>query len=237
MRIAVISCWNYRDAWPAFFGLLTKFWPDCPYPVDLLTDRLEVFDDSVKPMRATCSFGKCPSPRDILIHDGSWCEMLASYAADLGEESCLLFQEDFLLTAPVKRELVEDGLDWLGNGIGMVRLYPCPGAEQDGEDTNYAIVPRGTPYRISCQASIWNPQFLYAIASRLKTPAEFEIEGSKLAESLPDTVLAFKRDLQPWPLEYLCSAISRGKWNPDAKKLCDKANISVDWTMREFADV
>jgi len=232
LRIAVISCWGYRDAWKPFFELLDKFWPNCPYPVDLLTDRMEVYSDT---KQATVSLGKYSGKRDVIVHPGSWCEILADYAAGLGEEPCMLFQEDFLLTASVKQELIEDALDWLNFGMGMVRLYPCPGANQDGLDTNYAIIPQGLPYRISCQVSIWRPQFLYAIASRFNTPSEFEIEGTKLADELLDAVMAFKRDLQPWPLEYLCSAISRGKWNPDAKKLCEANGIQADWSMREFA--
>jgi hypothetical protein len=189
--------------------------------------------------RGITNLGRYPGKRDLIVHgeDGTWSEILADYAAGLADEPCMLFQEDFLLTAPVRWALMEYALDLMETmPVGCIRLYPCPGGIEDNGDPYFAVVPRGTPYRISCQVAIWHPQFLYSVASRFKTPAQFELEGSIFSDSLPDEVLAFKRDVRPWPLEYLCSAISRGKWNPDAKKLCDFYEIEgVDWTMRPFA--
>lgn len=212
MRIAVISCWKYRDAHNPFFALFKKFWPDCPYPVELISDTED------QPLE--------------------WCRVADNFAGFVRattKEPILLFQEDFFLNAPVRQDLIERGLEQIkARNAGCVRLYPCPGSDEDYGDAHFGIVKRGAPYRISLQAAIWQPSYLYSIASRFSTPQEFELQGTPYSNELPHEVLAFKRDVTPWPLSYECTAIVNGKWTQGAKKLCEANGISVDWSMRGF---
>jgi hypothetical protein len=220
MKLAMISCQAYSDAWPAFSGLVKHFWPNHPSMM-IVTDKIG-FDDI---NGFTSAFvGK----------SDNWCGILAEWAA-LQDEPVLLMQEDFFLNAEVRPDLIEHGLEQMEKrGAGCVRLYPCPGGDEEYGDPHFAIVPHGVRYRTSCQAALWRPSYLREIAIRFKTPAEFEIKGTEFSNLLAMPVLAFKRNVQPWPLSYLCSAISRGEWNPAAKDLCDSLNISVDWTRRRF---
>lgn len=209
MKIAVASCIAYADCWEPFLKLFQKFWPQCPYEVLFITDK-----DS--PGRA-------------------WCTVVSDYAKSQSEP-ILLLQEDFLLNAPVNAELVEHALNELQNRqAAMVRLYPCPGSDEDYGDPYFGRICKGTRYRVSCQASIWEPSALYAIASRCMTPAEFEITGSLLSNALEPEFLAFKREVQPWPISYYCSAISRGLWEPAALEFCRQHGINVNTSMRGIA--
>lgn len=227
MRVAVISCWKYRDAWTPFFELVDKFWPANRW-IDLITDEAEELFVGY-PMNTHF---------DVLFKAGknvSWSQALAEYAKRQSGP-VLLMQEDFWLNAPVNQSLVDHALDQMkSRNAGMIRLYPCPGADEDYGDEHYGIVKKGSKYRINCQSSIWRPDYLHAIASRCgSTPRDFELNGTKIAESLPDEVLAFKRESGPPAVQYLCSAISRSQWNPDAKTLCDLHGIEVDWSLRGF---
>jgi len=223
VRLVVNSCWKYRDAWKPFFALLDKFWPNHTIPT-LITDIYET--DFLE--------------NAVHIFEGgalqTWCQLISQYACST-TEPILLFQEDFFLTAPVNESLIFHGLDQMKMyNAGCVRLYPCPGGDRHYGDNYFATVDREAPYRTSCQAAIWNPQYLCRIADASKgTAFSFEIVGTAYAQAHADTVLAFKREVQPWPLQYLCSGISAGLWNPDSKKLCDLHGIQNDWSMRPFA--
>lgn len=217
MRLAVISCAAYADAWWPLFQLLDKFWPAHPWP-DLVTDECPILGN----YRAV-AYGK----------NQSWCSVLAQYAASINEP-VLLFQEDFFPSMPFRDDLIDHGLlQMKKRHAAAVRLYPCPGGDEDYGDLFYARVRAGAPYRISCQAAIWRPDYLEMIARKFDTASRFEVEGSRLSNELPDEILAFKRDKTPWPLEYLCSGITRGKWTQGAKNLCNQHGIDVDWTRRE----
>lgn len=220
MILAVASCYNYRDTWRPFFALLEKFWPDCPYRLWLLTDRFE-------------SFG-FPYVNSFSAK-GDWCSILHEFAERSSEE-ILLMQDDFFITAPVKHSLIEHGLKQMAaKHAACVRLYPCPGADEDCGDKYYGLINLNQPYLVSCQAAIWDASYLAKITQNCgSTAADFEIMGSNVARTLQRVSLAFKRDMTPWPLEYICSGISRGLWNPDTKRLCDSHGIEVDWSMRSF---
>lgn len=230
MKIVVASCWAYRDAWKPFFALLDKFWPMHRQPVlitdvyeqGFLEDGRDIYDVSV--FRAG--------------ENRTWCQAVSAYAAG-ANEPFLLFQEDFLLTERVERARLYLGLDILkaNENIGCVRLYPCPGADVPaGPHPYYGFVSQEADYRISCQAALWRPDYLRRIAEHaMGSASSFEIAGTLYSRSLKDHVLAFNRDCEPWPLQYICSGISRGLWNPDSKKLCDLHGIDNDWSMRAFA--
>lgn len=223
MKIAVITCWKYRDCWKPFAALFRKFWPDCPHELTLVTDEHHYV----------------PLP-DVRIFDtpGTWVEVLAAFASEQ-TEPVLWLQEDFLLTAPVDANAIYRALDRLEHfQAGCVRLYPCPGAETDFGDPEFGAIAQGVPYRISCQAALWDPEYLTSICSDVGpgSARDFELKGSFLSNSYANPVLGWKRDVKPWPLEYLCTAIVTGKWDPNAKKLCEENGVlGVDWTMREFA--
>lgn len=214
MRIAVITCAKYADAILPFRALLAHFWPDCPYPVDVWTD------DGV--------------------HGEPWCRVVMRCAKE-SSGPVLMFQEDLFISAPVRQDLVEHGLRLLvPMQAGCVRLYPMPGGTEECGDPYFAAVPRETTARISTMPAIWEPQYLYEIArfAALNVTAEagdFENIGNPHSDTLGPPVLAYKRHLEPWPLSVICSAISRGLWNPDAKRLCDSLGIPMDWSAREFA--
>lgn len=213
MIIAVISCWKYQDAWFPFVELFRKFWPDAPSFPLFISDQ-----------------DGCPR---------KWTEVLGDFARTV-QQPILLFQEDFFLNAPVDSKAVQFALEeFESRKAGCMRLYPCPGGEGESINAFIATVPQGTPYRISCQAAIWRPSYLAGIleACHEGSPADFEINGSRFSNYFRQEVLAWKRDAEPWPLSYICSAISRGQWNPDAKKLCDSLNIDADWSRRPMQAV
>jgi len=223
VKIAMITCAAYSDAWPAFFGLLEKFWPDHP-PVDLLTDE-------------TAPGVPVGINVEAAWKGASWCDVLSNYVT-FADEPFLLMQEDFLISAPVRYQLIDDALLTLETAplTGAVRVYPCPGAETAfGDSPRIGIA--GDSYRISCQATIWKPKFLRELLPAIGqgTASHFEFHGSRWATALRKTVMAWMRESTPWPIEYICSSISRGKWNPDAKKLCEANGIEVDWSHRGFA--
>ncbi len=208
MRIAVVTCDAYRDAWPAFHFLFRKFWPDCPYPVTTYSDS----------------------------GSKSWTEVAVECAND-GEDPVMVFQEDFFLTHPVEIPLIEQALDCIRReNIGAVRLFPCPGYTGPGNEP-FGIINRNEPYRTSLQVTIWRPEYLHEIAEHCggTRAADFELGGNAYAsKDLRQDVMAFRRDLYPFPIQYICSAITRGKWEPAAKTLCDSFGIEMDWSHRGF---
>jgi hypothetical protein len=46
--ILVVSCDRYQDVWDTFFHLFFKYWPECPFPIYLVSNCLQYHDSRVK---------------------------------------------------------------------------------------------------------------------------------------------------------------------------------------------
>lgn len=220
MNLAVITCKAYSDVWPAFFGLLKRFWWEHP-PVTLLTDEAAPgIPEYVTVVEAGAG--------------AQWCDVLAKYAETADEET-LVMQEDFLLSAAVRPALIREASGELRGDVGGVRVYPCPGATL-AMGPRLGIIDRKALYWTSCQATIFSPKFLRWLLPQIKgrDAASFENEGSALSGKSDYMMMGWLREALPWPIEYICSAICRSRWDPTAKTLCDMHGITVDWSRRKF---
>src|SRR5688572_9058363 len=149
MRIAVASCWKYRDTWPGFFGLSKKHWADCPYRQILLTDSIGNHRDELFDGIDWVESG-----------NKSWCAIVATFAAEMDDQPILLMLDDLFLTGPPNQEMIDHALKILErDNVGAVRLYPCPGANEEAGDPYFGRVARHTQYRNSTLATIWRPSY------------------------------------------------------------------------------
>lgn len=219
MKTVVASCRHYSDAWHPFIKLFKKFYPK-GYAI-LATDSWS-FDEVKQDWDEIISVGE----------DLGWCKNLISCLSKIEDPYFLFMQEDFFLNEKVDDSFINRCETFMkfDDTINCIRLYPCPGPDARWND-ELGIIGSGAPYRVSCQAAIWRKSHLIDILKTVETPWQFEIEGSRSNPS--GLYLSVYRDRKPWPVEYYCSAINRGKWNPDALKFCEDNRIYVDKTRRE----
>jgi len=48
--VLIASCDAYSDAWAPFFALMKKYWPDCPYPIYLISNYQDPGICGVRPI-------------------------------------------------------------------------------------------------------------------------------------------------------------------------------------------
>lgn len=230
MEIVVASCGKYSDAWKPFVGLFRKFWPDCPYKLNLITDKLTAPWDGDNAIVVGDDLGW----GDNLV---AGLRSLKSYAKHI-----LLLQEDFFLNAPVNSDTIRSVLSEMNSNpnIGCFRLYPCPGPDLPFSDW-YGLIRHDAPYRVSCQAAIWYRPELEIMAVHQGTAADFEIIGTARSKNRCACVkfMSIKRydDTNKWPFQYYCSAITRGMWEPDAVAFARAQGIDVDTTKRPIKEL
>jgi hypothetical protein len=224
MILIVPTCYGYRDAWNPFFQLKKIFWPDCPFDTVLVTDQYEV--------------GHWSDQVFVVGHDEGWCKNLSTAIRSTrfkNEDYFLMMQEDFFLNDPVDTEFVNYAIDLMerDSDIGCFRLFPCPGPDiVSQQNPDMGFVSPGARYRISCQGAIWRKSYILQILDRCNTTMDFELKGTEISSYLQGVVLSITREKKRWPLPYLCTAIVRGGWHPDAIKLCKSHGIPVDSTRR-----
>jgi len=92
--VIVPSCDAYKDTWPLFFHFLFKYWPDVNVPVYIFTNHYTYLDERVI---------NIPVGRDE-----QWSSNLHKALPHVKEEFVFVLLDDFLLSAPVDPQLVEE---------------------------------------------------------------------------------------------------------------------------------
>lgn len=220
MRILVASCRNYADAWNPFVKLLRKFWSKCAWSVELLTDGY--------PLPEATIFDKT----NILGCDDGWCPNLFNYVESIKDtdEHIMLFQEDYWICGKVDHKFIETIYkDMVADQkIGAFRTYPAPAADTFAEGRDWGYISKGRQYRICCAPTIWRTDYLLQFIKGCKTPADFEIQGTKNAEKLPEKVIGVREKHYPLPVLY--SAITRGQWELSALNFAADQGIEIEVT-------
>src|SRR5437016_1404663 len=89
VAVLVSSCDAFFDVWRPFRAFFEKFWSDCPLEVFLLTNRLTIHSQRIRPIATG--------------EDRGWSSNLQLALEQITHPYVLYFQEDYFLTGPVAR--------------------------------------------------------------------------------------------------------------------------------------
>jgi hypothetical protein len=90
--LVILSCDRYRDLWEPCLALYRRYWPDCPYPMFLVSETVGIDDERVCSLRTGSGL--------------AWSDGVRIAIGALDHEQVLLVLEDFLLTGPVSTAAV-----------------------------------------------------------------------------------------------------------------------------------
>jgi hypothetical protein len=210
----VILSWDgYRDMWEPCLTLYRRYWPDCPYPMFLVTESATVADPRVKTL---------PVGPGLAWSDGARIAMTA-----LEHTYVLLMLDDFLLSGPVASDVVEARRRDLDRRQGAyLRLVPLPRPTARVPDCpEIGEHERGVPFRASLQAAFWRRSAFLTLLAPRESCWEFEERASVRSASLDAPFYTTRRPA----LRYV-DALARGRWSPRGRRLCRREGLSVDPT-------
>jgi hypothetical protein len=147
----------------------------------------------------------------------------------------MIILEDFLITHYVDtRQIKELWQYMLEKNAACLRLFPCPGPDKSCKDNpNVGLIVKGAPYRSSTMVAIWDKEILLTLLQNGETAWEFELKGTKRTNNLDRPFLSVINSNDP-PIQYICSAIIRGKWIPELPAFFKKEGIHIDFSQRGF---
>jgi len=172
-----VVCDAHADALPWALRALERYWPDCPYPVQIARNEAS-FDLSF--------LSRVPTYLNMGADDG-WVGNMRRLARML-DEPVLLMLEDYLIcdVCPRLMEVCQTAVT--SGSAGMVRVVPMPGPT-DAYDDDLGIIRHNAHYAVSLQAAMWAPDVLARIADAVweaggRSAWDFERFGSRLASEI-----------------------------------------------------
>lgn len=198
LAIVVPSCDAYADIWPAFFETLFRRWPDCPFPIYLVSNHATMPDPRIR----TLNVGE----------DRGWSTNLKAALASVPHERVFLIIDDLFPSARIDTAELVSVLEEAGD-FDYLRLNPRPGP-RDALPGRVGLVPPGDIYRTATVFSVWRREVLGDLLVEGETAWEFEIKGSERSDRhlrwfatrswmMPYVNLVVKRKIDPAALRAL----------------------------------
>jgi hypothetical protein len=211
--ILVISCDSYQDLWPPFFKCFFKYWPDCPYPVYLGSNRCRYPDDRVRPI--------------LVGDDKDYSSNLLEMLKHLKEDWVLLWIEDRVLCAPVESARICTFVRLAQRvGAGYLKLIPIhPFALTSNVGHEIGDLERGCKYRVSITVALWNKETLVKLLRPGESAWEIERNGSGRSNALSERFLSLSklaRDNPPITERHL---IIRGRLLREARRFVETEEL------------
>lgn len=215
--VIVSSCDAFDDVWRPFFTLFFTYWPDCPFPIYLITNFKTYPDSRV----TTLAVGE----------DKSWAENTRKALSQIPEGHIIWLLEDLLLEKPTNTGYLLKLLEYVKNQhAATVRLYPTPPPNQDFvNDLNLGQVSTDADYRASLIAGIWNKEIFLSLLKDGENPWQMEMNGTERSRELTQPFYSVKAPALHY---HERTGVIRGKWMYPAVKLCKKHGITLDLKRR-----
>jgi hypothetical protein len=224
--ILISSCDAFADCWPPYMHGLTKYWPDCPYSIYIITN----FRTDVPPPAQALAVGT----------DRGWTANTRAALERIDTPFVIYTHEDFWIKAPVRTRAIVDYVALLEAGAAdYVRLYPW--AEHDRPftaDPRLNVLAETHRYRACLQMAAWRKSVFMDLLRDGENPWQFEIQGSVRSRQYADRFVGVRRFINGADrsnhegIDYVCTAINKGRWSPEARRYADAEQLAIDFSNR-----
>jgi len=198
IAVLVVSCDSYSDLWNPFFTFFRRFWPDCPYPLYLLSN-----------------YKNAPDPEVAVIKIGediSWADNLQKGLKMIDEEFVLLWIDDLFLLKRVDNDaIISLCRKFIDIGGNQIRLNPTVKADAPFNDL-FGVASRGTIYRASTVMSLWRKEVLFGLLNAGESAWAFEIHGTARSDTFDGFYSSWNDSFN------VMNAVIKGKWRRKAYK-------------------
>jgi len=218
VSIFVSSCDDYQACWKPFCHGLKKYWPDCPWPIFVVTNYLD------PPCGWKLKVGK----------DSGWVTMQRKALKQISSEVILFMLDDFWLTDRVNTQGLIDFSNLIIQGkADKIHLTNFPDERKtvapskiDKRLNGYTKTSR---YRTCLQGGLWRVSTFLNLMRDGESPWEFETKGSKRSENTSYVFLNVKEHRY---LPYIIrpGAVEKGEWTKGAREYAVKEGLKINFS-------
>jgi len=183
MKIVVFGSDRYlKIMWPTFWRFFRQYWPDCPYPVQAVSQGYPV------PNTLTL----CTGP------DETFSQQVLRFVSLEGDEPFLMLLDDYFLNVRVNTDVVQAAYRLMVNDphIQHINLKVIGGDVWKWRvDDNFGEFDKAEcNWLFQNQAGIWRPKLLRDVTRPEEDGWRMETQGSKRARDYPGRFLTVYED-------------------------------------------
>lgn len=222
--VLVSSFDGFSDAWGPFTYALRKYWPDCPYPVFMVSNFQRPADSAL---------------HNVAVgEDRGWSANLHTALERIDADVILYLQEDYWLTERVVTDRIEQYRALFEkNRLDYLRLVALPPPDLlFTSDERIGLISPDAAYRTAVQASMWRRSVLQELLRDGESAWQFELRSPARAAGRTGfaSVRSHRGDPFHFGIRYVCTAINRGKWSRKAGRYARKEGFALDMSRRDI---
>ena len=241
LEIVVSSCDAYEDCWEPFFKLFDIYWPECHFPITLITEK-KTYSGPY------CKVTSFPVARVLGRNSVPWGRRLMECLGRSTAGVVLYLQEDFFLEDQVEEPLIDEFMQyiitpsWTHQRTMQIGLCPrsSHGPFHLTEHPLLWEVDTQARYRFSLLPGLWSRTGLLRYLCPGHTGWEFEETSHIRARRTRERILTVNRHVfrldgrQVYPFDP-SGGIVHGKWaRHHVPDLFARHDIKVDFGLRGF---
>lgn len=221
VSVLISSFDGYAFCWPAVCHGFSKYWPDCPYPIFLMSNVRDY---------------EHPGIRMLHVDGGKdWTARMLSALSQLDSPYILYFQEDYWIREKVESARIAEYVGHMEtHALNYIRLVAKPPPDEPfPHDSRLGVVADDAPYRASVQNSLWRREVFRNLLCPGETVQAFEQGASRRSRGLGKTFLSVQpsgHDDFAHGIRYVCTAIRAGMWERRAVDYAHREGIDVDFS-------
>lgn len=218
--ILISSFDGYSCCWGPVCHGFTKYWPDCPFPIYLMTN----LKDHPHPTIEVLKVGP----------DRGWSVRMLTALERIQTPYVIYFQEDYWIAAPVDTARIQQYLALMERkGLNYIRLVSNPPPDFDyPDDSRLGVLANSAIYRTSVQITLWRREVLIDLIRPEENVWQFELNGTIRSRKYGPTFLCTKRGTNDFHhgIYYVCTAVNAGRWFRYAKTYARNEGIEIDFS-------
>lgn len=215
LTILVASFDAYYDAWKPFAFFFARHWPDCPYPVRVITNRFRLDEGR---------FRELP----VGEHRG-WSNKLLKALESLDTDYVLYIQEDQFVLRPVSQPQFESDLAYcVAHGADSLSYRAFPGVEAGYQPIHerFGVIGRNSNHRTKADPCIWKRSSLIKLLRPNETAWDFLTVANDRSR---DSYFLRYHEQSGSTVDYLPgSAIRRGLWRREGYQMCRDYGLKIE---------
>jgi len=226
VTVLVSSCDRYSEVWVPFCHGMSRYWPDCPWPLQFVTNSLDA------PCGKTIKVGQ----------DEGWTKTIRKGLEKTESPIILFLLEDYWLVGPVDTAaLIEFASIIQRGGADYILLNVGSTASKGiftGDDRLYVFAD-DSRYRTALQASFWHVETLVSLLRNGENCWQFENAGSKRSEALVNRFLGVRENrhfqyVQTGTLDWMQGPVVKRRWTSSAKRYVSREGLDLEILVGEF---
>ncbi len=226
VSVVISSCDRYSDCWGPRAHGLDKYWPDCPYPIYLVTNSREFHHPRIQAIKTTETM--------------DWGDRMVLALDRIGSPHMLYLQEDYWIEQRVETDTIRQYVELLGDGSAYnIGLWPFRTFGWDlfqfSRDTRLGVVGPSASYRTTLQAALWDTRTFRELLRPEESLWDFENLGSERSRAYKDKFLCVRKE--PGNacrngIKYTFTAVNGGRWSPEGRRYIHREGLDFDFSSR-----